>query len=251
MQRTPDRTAEETSLDHTQSRHRRLLKVVLALAVIWYALDSSAASGQMVSGDCPICESPAPALAFDDFTPLPAGRQSTPVFAAPVTSVEVRAGLANLDADASPDGWRAEIVLRDRYGLLTAAPARATIELLTVHPPVRWRPQAGDVFDAVSTRPLARWSERLTFDARSVATVNLPVTRQATRALGWRSSPQIHIATRGVIGPRLVGRRGKDRYFVTDELRDRIDHADRGWLRVRVSVPGSPRFEAITSVSLR
>ena len=45
-------------------------------------------------------------------------------------SVDLYASLANLDSDAEPDGWRAQVVLRDSHGSPLRMRSRATFELV-------------------------------------------------------------------------------------------------------------------------
>jgi hypothetical protein len=143
---------------------------------------------------------------------------------------QLDASLANFDADADPDGWRAEVVLRDQKDRPVVMRAHATFELM----------------------PRVPMADQ--FDEDSVARVKLPLRRSLRPMLGWSSAvyPPSGIRTRNA-GNTAHGLRTwkRSRTFVTSDLRTLVGTPASGELRVRVSVPTEGVFAAATGVWIR
>ena len=105
------------------------LTVVFAIVIVWIA---GRASAETFDSQLPCCGGDglelvgAPPIQFDAQTMFdyPARIEIGPIPEMPLTksrngkpvSVDLNASLANLDADSDPDGWRAQVVIRDRQG---------------------------------------------------------------------------------------------------------------------------------------
>jgi hypothetical protein len=161
---------------------------------------------------------------------------------------QLDASLANFDADADPDGWRAEVVLRDQKDRPVVMRAHATFELMPRVPMADHH----RFVDADATP--VRWSMPLEFDEDSVARVKLPLRRSLRPMLGWSSAvyPPSGIRTRNA-GNTAHGLRTwkRSRTFVTSDLRTLVGTPASGELRVRVSVPTEGVFAAATGVWIR
>ena len=90
--------------------------------------------------------------------------------------------MSNFDADAEPDGWRADIILRDRKDRPVVVRANATFELM----PRVVMPQSLGFVDADMTP--VRWSMPLEFDEDSVARIKLPLRKSLRPVFGWQSA---------------------------------------------------------------
>jgi hypothetical protein len=159
-------------------------------------------------------------------------------------SVELESRLANFDADLETDGWRAELVLRDRNDNIVALPAIATFEREDTRS-ARYRSEIRRSFFAASlVMPLA-------FDERGVARrVKLPLRSSLRSALGW--------STASDVGSQLhrddaasVRRWKPGRTFVTLDTNWLITTPDSGEFWVRVTVPGDGIYEAVAAVRIR
>jgi hypothetical protein len=165
--------------------------------------------------------------------------------------VELFVALANFDADASPDGWRAEVVLRDRKDRPVAMRANATFELMP-------RVSTGDHLRFVDANmPPVRWSMPLEFDEDSIARVKLPLRQSLHQVFGWPSALIPDASTRRQADrsfrrqPNRTLHRGLSGTFVTSDTRYLIGAPSVGELRVRLSVPTEGVFKAATPVQIR
>ncbi|MCG8652018.1 MAG: hypothetical protein MI861_19410 [Pirellulales bacterium] len=164
--------------------------------------------------------------------------------------VELSAQLANFDADADPDGWRAQVILRDR--LDRPAPMRATARF-------ELRPRmvstvTGRQFEDAAVRPIG-WSVPLNFDEQGVAQLKLPLRDSLKPALGWPRSLNSRWAQRRS-RPAISRPDSRDRWngaaaHLTDDLRQALGPAVWGQLTVRVSVPTEGVFESVVPVRVR
>ncbi|MGB7328497.1 MAG: hypothetical protein WBD31_26710 [Rubripirellula sp.] len=158
-----------------------------------------------------------------------ANRQGKPRYAI------VAASLANFDADAAADGWRAEVVLmNDKDQPVTPQRARATFELASG-------------FDETPMR----WTTSLEFDDRGVAVTRLPAPTSFHNRIQSHYSFSNHDKS-----GRNSSLRGRERHrrFLVDSLdsrlvgsREQIGVPGRVWdgrLSVRVSVPSAGVFSA-------
>ncbi len=165
--------------------------------------------------------------------------------------VELSAALSNFDADADPDGWRAEVVLRDRQDRVVVMRSHATFELMPRVPTADHRRYVD------ADRTSIRWSMPLEFDPRGVASCKLPLRESLEPLLGWSSAvyPQSGSRRRGTrdygSGARGLRTWSNSRTFVTLDLRNLIGTPSTGEMRVRVSVPTEGVFEAVTPVWIR
>ena len=235
-----------------QLQRRQALRITLAFFLIWIAVTSSAKAA-CVNELTPSC-----LLQLDGFTAVPSFEESISDAAkADSHYVQLYAELANFDRDADADGWRATLAIQQPDGVLVEAAGRATFEILEFSQS-RHRHATRRAY--VDSRPLARWSVPLNFDAQGMSRVTLPASSTVRRRLGWNGASSIHqgtrVATRSAFGNRInhrwSGRAANDyRRFVTHDLRDRIDYPIRGWLRVRVTMPGQPPLEAIAPIDTR
>ncbi|TWT54011.1 hypothetical protein Pla22_16450 [Rubripirellula amarantea] len=270
----------------SSSSLRPHLTVVFAIVVIWLAGRASAQEQleQSYFGDAqavsPLCYPPIqfdaqtmfedPTFYSDQVLPyadsaLPARIDIDPATAIsrsnfqagshradkPVT-VELSSALANLDADSDPDGWRAQVVLRDREGNLVVARSNATFKLIP-RIPLADHQQFTDADVAAAT-----WSMPLKFDQRGVAMVTLPLRQSLKPIFGWSSaiapSPFDQVGARSRNHGRYrnqQGAFGRDNTVVRNDWRDRLGMPSTAVMQVRVSVPGSGVFEAVSPVWIR
>ncbi len=96
--------------------------------------------------------------------------------------VDINAALANLDSDADPDGWRADVVLFDHKDRPVALRAQAKFELV-----IRVSTAEHIRFVNADIPPL-RWSMPLEFDEDAVARVKLPLRETLRPVFGWSSA---------------------------------------------------------------
>ncbi|MDG2220381.1 MAG: hypothetical protein P8L85_03320 [Rubripirellula sp.] len=165
-----------------------------------------------------------------------------------VAYAELVAALANFDADADPDGWRAEIALRDRNDQPVLVRATATFELTA-----RIATQESNRFVNATNQPI-RWSRPLNFDEDGVARINLPLRNSLKPMLGWTSASGPNSGIRFGTSPsnsREYRARHLHRNFVTSDLRTLVGMPRTGELRVRVSVPTEGVYEAASPVNVR
>ena len=161
---------------------------------------------------------------------------------------ELSAALANFDADADPDGWRASIVLRDANDKPVVMRARATFTLMSRLPTADFHGYVN-----ADRKPIT-WSKDVRFDADGIAHFKLPLrqtlqpmlvyargtqpnglyrsrstlSRYGNRRTAWRSQQLSGVATRSYLGMSNVGE-----------------------LRVRLSVPTEGVFEAAVPIQIR
>ena len=232
-------------------RRRQALRITLAFFLIWIAVTSTAKASCIdhLPESC--------LLQFDGFTPVPDLEHSRSVSQSQhQANVQLFAELANFDRDADADGWRVSLAIQDPAGVLVKATGQASFQILEL-PQRRYRHATRR--ELVSSPPLARWSVPVHLNELGVAHVNLPASWAIQRRLGWHGVASVHQGTRVASrfgATRQIDQRWSDgpvnyRRFVTHDLRDRIDYATRGWLFVRVSMPGQPTLEAITPVDTR
>jgi hypothetical protein len=161
--------------------------------------------------------------------------------------VDLVAGMSNFDADAQPDGWRAELTLLDSHDRPVVRDAYARFELMprfSVVDHVR--------FADAAELPM-RWSMRLEFDEDAVARVRLPLRSTLRPVLGWPNDRHRNRASRH---PETVMRRpaGRDRFSGPSAIaawRQQLGKPSVGQLSVRVSVPAEGVFGAIAVVPVR
>jgi hypothetical protein len=251
----------ETKLQHgSQSNafRRQVLTLVFAIVLIWISSVVSAQSPQPI--DClyyssdhpPAAEVVEQALAtlrtiqFDGETLSSAELPARLTAAARPKYVQMVAGLANFDADADPDGWRVDLVLRDQQDRPVVARASARFEL---------RPRASIIgTDRFITHDVStiRWSTNLDFDEQGVASVKLPLRRSLEPALGWSPSfPAVNPANSRRSSSRDRGVTGIFDQPAFTDLRDLAATPAVGELRVRVSVASEGIFEAAVPVRVR
>ena len=166
--------------------------------------------------------------------------------------VDLNASLANFDADADPDGWRAQVILFDREDRPVAMRAQAKFELI-----VRVSTAEHQRFVNADIPPI-RWSMPLEFDEDAVARIKLPLREKLQPVFGWRSAinrppPNRPGSISRSYGNYVRGQRNwsRPRTFVTQNLHTVIGMPSTGELRVRVSVPTEGVFEAATAIWLR
>lgn len=158
--------------------------------------------------------------------------------------LEMSVGLSNFDTDADPDGWRANLILRDHEDRPVVMRANASFELVP-------RISRIDAKRAVPTsvHPV-RWSMPLEFGSDGVARVKLPLRQALKPMLGW--SPSFPEKSNRSFVSRSRSRNQSP--FVTatpSDLRDLVAKPEFGELRVRVSVPTQGVFHAKSLVRLR
>ncbi len=162
--------------------------------------------------------------------------------------VEMTAQLANFDADADPDGWRAEIVLRDRLDQPTTVRSYATFDLMP-----KISTATGDPYVNAQHAPI-RWSMPLEFDPHGTASVKLPLRHSLRPMFGWSTAafPQSGIRSHNDrIDRRQIRNYSRTRSFVTIDMSQSIGMPNEGELRVRVSVPTEGVFETAVPVKIR
>lgn len=161
---------------------------------------------------------------------------------------ELSATLANFDADPDPDGWRVDVVLRDRKDRPVAIRSQATFELMP-------RVSTADHQRFVNgSRSPVRWTMPLEFDDDSVARVKLVLNQRLKTQLGWSSAiyPPSGMRWRNV--GRMVGGlhvNSSETTAATSDLRNLVGTPSTGQLKVRVSVPTQGVYEAVTPVWIR
>ena len=168
---------------------------------------------------------------------------------------QLTAHLANFDADADPDGWRAEVILFDRDDRPVAVRGQANFQLTPRLP-------TGDFHHYVDaeTKPI-RWSENLSFDADAVARFKLPLRSPLRSSWGWSADNYSETLSRHSGSrwrssiPRFGSFRTNHARFVgtavARDIRSSIGRPDFGELRVRVSVAGEGVFDAVCVVPIR
>ena len=252
-------TSQSANNRREQVRRRQMMTIIFAIVIIAIAGVSSAQSPQTES-----TEYANASLQYDGATAVPIADPNAVVDQDRVLGgavafhrlkgdarpayVEFGASLSNFDADAEPDGWRADLVLRDRKDRPVVMRAHATFELMP-------RVSTADHHRLVDAdTPPIRWSMPLEFDEDFVARVKLPLRQSLRPMLGWSSAVyrQSDARTRDY-GSNVRGlrTRSRKRTVVTLDLRDMIGTPSTGELRVRVSVPTEGVFEAATPVRIR
>ena len=120
-----------------QVRRRQLLTVVFAVALVLIAGVSHAQTPAPISNSIQYdsvsaIESLPPPSAVIDRSRVAGGAVATNRLMgdARPAYVEVHASLSNFDADADPDGWRVELVLRDRKDRPVVMRGNANFELM-------------------------------------------------------------------------------------------------------------------------
>ncbi|KAA1261918.1 hypothetical protein LF1_44790 [Rubripirellula obstinata] len=172
-------------------------------------------------------------------------------------SVDLKSALANFDADASPDGWRASVVIRDANANPVIMRSMATFTLVP-----RLALWDRNRFMDSDTEAMT-WSMQLRFDEHGVANVTLPLRRSLESNFGWSSAgssfPFDSISSRSRNHERFrSGNIAISRVYSSNRRRSvggisytRVDVPSTGMMRVRVSVPTEGVFEAETMVRLR
>ena len=252
-----------------QARKRQVWTLVFAIIAIWAARNTSAQSIQPELGPCSsdgiyygdadlaldwnlAVSDP---IQFDAITSAPIDRRVENLANARAHYLQVGASLANFDADPTPDGWRMQLVLRDREDRPVVQRSNARIELI---PRVsRYSPSRLE-----GTKPL-RWSVPLEFDDDGVARFKLPLRNSQRSQLGWPSDTALRSFSHRTTSRHSYSRSAGDWYVrgkynsgrlptvIRSNLQDRVTIPEVGELRVRVSVPSQGTFEAITTVSIR
>ncbi len=225
-------------------RRRQVLTIIFAIVLISIAGVSSAQAPQRES------QLDAIPLQYDGVSEVPiniGGAVHTHRLRgdARPAYVELAASLANFDADADPDGWRADVILRDRKDRPVVMRANATFELMPRVP----TPENLRYVDA-DTTPI-RWSMPLEFDDDSVARIKLPLRQSLRPMLGWSTALYPASGTFSRTHGHNIHRLSRDRRYVASDLRNLVGMPSGGELRIRVSVPTEGVFEAATGVRLR
>ena len=162
--------------------------------------------------------------------------------------VELAVSLSNFDADADPDGWRTEVVLRDRKDRPVVMRAHATFELMP-------RVATADHRRFVNADTAAvRWSMPLDVRRGFGGEIQTAAAEVAASDVGMvnRRLPQSGIRTTDYgTGVRGIRTRSRSRTFVTLDTRTLIGTPSTGEMRVRVSIPTEGVFEAVTPVWMR
>ncbi len=235
---------------HGPAHHRPHLIVLFAIMMMWFAANASAAFPEGTF-PLPIQLDPPAAIPVqtsgtlqwdathlgvatplpDFFDPMADHRRPFDRLAGRPVSVDMTSWLANFDADADPDGWRAEIVLRDDHGHPVVMRAHAKFELIARLP-------MGDHHHFINAQHKSiTWSMPLRLDERGVASVKLPLRRSQEAKMGWSSS--IHSSHSSPF------------HSVGSHRHRPFTYRVNGIMRVRVSVPTEGVFEAVTPVRLR
>jgi hypothetical protein len=239
------------ALDNRNERRRQWLIILFAAVLVSIAGFASAEnplSSIQYDTTTSAGHSPHPGAVIDRHRvdggaiPVSPNALSRPVF------VEMSARLANFDADSDPDGWRAEIVLRDRKDRPTRFRSHAAFELM----PRISMVTANRYIDA-EISPI-RWSMPLEFDQDGIARVKLPLRQSLRPMLGWSTAvfPQSGMRSHNSgYDRRQISIYSRTRSFVTLDLHDAIGMPNVGVLRVRVSVPTQGVFESAVGVKIR
>jgi hypothetical protein len=254
----PDEDPNYADEMRKQVRRRQALTIIFAIVLISIAGITSAQSPQAdrtdaskvpihyeAATDTPVAH-PAAVIDRDRVTGGAPPIHRVKVDARP-TYVDMTASLSNFDSDPEPDGWRADVVVRDRMDRPVVVRANATFELMP-----RVSTADHQRFVNGSKDPI-RWSMPLTFDQDSVARVRLPLRQTLQPMLGWSSAiyPPSGMRWRNV-GRNVSGLHASSRRTaMTSDLRNLIGTPSSGELRVRVSVPTQGVFEAVTPVWIR
>ncbi len=235
-------------------RRRQVLKVALAIVLIWIAISSNSdAADGCCQSSIGVPDLIGQSLQLDGFTSLPDGHEF--VIADSNRSavyLQLNAEPASFDARADLDGWLATVVLRNQDGLPTVAAASATFEILDYLSDYRPSYSAGNPFPR--SPPRLRWTMPLRFDQQGVATIALPIGR----SFDWYSGRTSYLNSRVGIDRNRFGGDPKTRLvgspyhgnFVTQSLYDRIDYPLVGGLQVQVTVPGEQPLVALTPIEL-
>ncbi len=199
---------------------RPILIVVFAIAVILFAGRTSAAD------TCGLCAAPiqldGQSLFIADSDSLdPYRRSSRPQYAF------LMAGLANFDADAEADGWRADVAVLDGKDQPVAMPADAFFEL-----------------KMPTSAPIV-WSMPLPFESNGVATVRLPMPAS------YEATLRVDEDRFNWINERRRRSTGQNRTFLIDPLESRFAVPSDGRLTVRVTIASEGVFAATTFVPIR
>ncbi len=174
--------------------------------------------------------------------PRPSDRESEPAY------VEVTARLANFDADADPDGWRPEIVIRDQRDRPIVVRSQATFTLMPRESTIN----ENQYLDGLPAP--VRWSVPLEFDPEKRAQVKLPLRKSLRTMWGWSSAALTE--TDGWIRrpPSLrqhVSLYGRRRSILITERQPAVGVPPVGQLNVRVAIPTQGAFAATTPVQIR
>lgn len=254
---TDHRPSKRINQNREQARQRQILTVIFAIVLISIAGVSSAQPPQP--------NDPVVMLQYDGASSAPHAHPGALVDATQVGGGAVRlhrttgdarpsyvymsAYLANFDADADPDGWRAEVVLLDRDDRPVMMRAHAKFELVV-------RVATADQLRFVNADvPPIRWSMPLEFDEDGVSRVRLPLREKLQPLFGWPSAiaPPSSTRYRSFTQDYLRGRSNlsRPRTFVARDLRTLLPLPTTGELRVRVSVPTEGVFNAVSPILLR
>ena len=237
-------------------RWRQSLKIIFAAAVLWAAATSvaSAQVNRPAQESLPASHDRAAGVSiqYDGTTVVPQtpvaaddGDRKTLTGDRRPASVELFAKLSNFDSDSDPDGWRAELVIRDQIDRPVQVAATATFEIVPRISLADGREQADE-----SATPVT-WSVPVEFDQDQVARISLPLRRSLQAKLGWTASlyPSRSDRSRDIRDqPRIFGR---NQPFATVDSRTLVGAPRHGELRVRVFIPGHGVFHAVTPVRLR
>ena len=251
------------------THYRPHLIIVFAIAMAWFAANVSAdeflpapiAADNLVfspSDQNASLLAPMDSLQLDATSAIPAGDPAlwSRIGNRPV-SVELTSSLANFDADAQPDGWRASLVLRDVDGNPVIMRSNATFTLVP-RVPLADHQRYIEADDSSLT-----WSMSLRFNEQGVANFNLPLRRSLQPSFGWSSGIAPFPLDRATSRSRNNGRyrggniaisrvySGRNRRTVGGISYTRLDVPRTGAMRVRVSVPTEGVFESETQVWLR
>jgi hypothetical protein len=255
----PDGLVWDRDRRRRETRRRQLLTIVFAISLI---LVTGVATAQS-----PQTEHPQPAevaIQYGDATDVPVAHSEAVVdqhrklggaVARPRLKgdarpayVDLSAELANFDADPDPEGWRVDVVLRDRKDRPVTIRSYATFELIP-----RVSTADHQRFVNGSRNPI-RWSMPLEFGDDSVARVKLVLRQPMATQLGWSSAIYPPSGMRWRNAGRNVGglhASSRARTAATSDLRNLVGTPSSGELRVRVSVPTQGVYEAVTPVWIR
>lgn len=244
------RADDETARQRLLARRRQCLTILFAVVVALVASNVSA-------------QSPIPGIQYDTTTLQPSPHPSAMVNAGRIAGgaipsprdrdaqpayVELTARLANFDADADPDGWRAEISIRDQLDRPIVVRSHATLTLM---------PRESTINENQYLNALpapVRWTVPLEFDSEARAKVKLPLRRSLRPIWGWAptglTQPEAWIR-RPPSRRRQISPDGRRRSFFITELRPAVGIPSVGQLNVRVAVPTHGVFTATTPVQIR
>lgn len=157
--------------------------------------------------------------------------------------VEMSAALANFDADADPDGWRAAVVVRDRNDQPVTMRATATFELKPRLWSITEDKRIGHQAESI------KWTQQLVFNDEGIAEVKLPLRKSLRSLLGWREDSRAMRTT--LFGSSNFQSTRKRRSFATADVRQVIGTPRYGHLSVRVAIPTEGVFESVSTVEIR